>query len=148
MKGFLRIGDTAFELNDSALYSKALFYLDDEDIDHYIMAINALFKLGLYGDEEVYPEISIYVGKTDFNDVSSMVGMVIEMNDTHISRKKGDVADILGCEAFDKYKTKILEIENGEMHIEVSGQIIKDIDDWPRETEEFYMDVWLTIEYL
>ena len=71
MKGFLRIGDTTFELNDSALYSKALFYLDDEDIDHYIMAINALFKLGLYGDEEVYPEKTAIIIGNEANGITN-----------------------------------------------------------------------------
>ena len=146
MEGFLKIGDTTFELNTSALYSKVGVMDSEENEGTYMLAVNVTFQEGIYDGEEIKPDFGIYYYEMNVDDVSKMVGMSIEMNDRHQSIEREDLVVLIENEAFEKYKINILGIENDEMHVEMSGSIIKDIDKWPLETVDFYMDCWLVID--
>ena len=146
MEGFLKIGDTTFDLNTSALYSSAGVMDNEDNIGSLMLGIEATFKEGIYDGEEIKPEISIYFYDMNVEEVSEMVGKSIELNDRHKSIEREDFVLLLDDEAFEKYKINVLAVENGEMHIEMSGSIIKDIDEWPLKTVDFYMDCWLAIK--
>lgn len=146
MEGFLKIGDTTFGLNTSALYSRVGIMDSEENEGTYMLAVNVTFQEGIYDGEEIKPDFGIYYYEMNVDDVSKMVGMSIEMNDRHQSIEREDLVVLIENEAFEKYKINILGIENDEMHIEMSGSIIKDIDKWPLETVDFYMDCWLVID--
>ena len=148
MEGFLKIGDTTFDLNTSALYSWAGVMDNEENIGSLMLGIEATFKEGIYDGEEIKPEISIYFYDMNVEEVSEMVGKSIELNDRHKSIEREDFVLLFDDEAFEKYKINVLAVENGEMHIEMSGSIIKDIDEWPLKTVDFYMDCWLAIKII
>lgn len=148
MKGFIRIANVTFDLNDSSLYSYVTICESDENLDTYMFGIEASFKKGMYENKEVSPIVSTYFFETQVDDISKIIGMTFEINNIHESLGREDNLYLLGKEAFNNYKINVLEIDNNEMHLEMIGSIVKDVDAWPRVCEDFIMDVWLKIDMI
>lgn len=144
MKGTLRLNNNIYNIeasDDTKLYIME----SDENEDTITVSVDILFEAGEYDGEDVTPSICINEHETEVENISQLVGKTFCVNNVDEADEREDTFYLFEHEPLENYKMSILEIENDQMHIEITGIAITDGYSKPYKTEEFFIDCWLDI---
>ena len=141
-RGIAKIGSVQFELDDCS--NTRLFLFESDEFEGEItIGFDAWFKNGEYAGEEVSPSITVNEHETHRSSPKELVGMTFAVSDSEESIEREDTMYIFEHEPILSYSFTVLAIENGQMHIEISGTAVTDGYSRPCVTEPFSADIWL-----
>lgn len=147
-RGTLILGGYKFNVKDCR--DTTVFIFDnDEDIDGEKEVITKTFSMdvwfeeGVFGDEEVSPELIIGDFATGTDNIDGMIGMEFEVRDVEEAEEREDTMYVFEHEPLMNYKLKILGKEDSQLHIQISGTAITDGYSRPAQTAAFEGEFWL-----
>ena len=144
MRGTLKLNNTIYNIKES---NDTRLYIFESDINEDTITISAdiSFEFGYYDAERVKPSICINEHETGVENISQLVGKAFYVNNVEEADEREDTFYLFEHEPLEKYKMTVLEIQNNQMHIDITGIAITDGYANPYKTEDFFIDCWLDI---
>ncbi len=143
-RGVMEIGQEQFQLDDCP--NTRLYLFDSDEFEGEItIGFDAWFKNGVYAGETVSPSIAVNEHETHKSSPEELVGMTFAVSDRKEAIEREDMMYIFEHEPILSYSFTVLAIENGQIHIKISGTAVTDGYSRPCVTEPFSADIWLDI---
>ena len=140
--GKLNIGGYEFQVKDCGS-TKLYIFDNDEDIDEErdfitkTISMDVCFEKGQFGNESVSPKLVINEIPTGKADIRDTIGMEYEVGCVEESIEREDTLYVFEHEPLINYKLKIIGIEDGLMHLKISGTAVTDGYSTPVQTAGF-----------
>lgn len=149
-RGTLILGGYKFTVKDCS--DTTVFIFDNgEDIDEErdviikTLSIDVWFEKGMFGDEEVSPELIINEFATGTDNIDDMTGMEFAVKDAEEAEEREDTLYVFEHEPLMNYKLKVLGKEGDQLHVQISGTAITDGYSRPEQTAPFEGEFRLNI---